>query len=131
MLRTRAIGTGQEAPARVDALAEPRDDAAAHDLLDPAVLDVGDEQPGRVRAEVDRGDARHLRGTAPRSPATSACASAAAAAITASSASEACSCASRRRQPLGARGERDACVSAVAAVDVTSSSAAEVRVEAT
>ena len=33
-LRTRAIGTGQQPAAGVDALAEPRDDAAAHDLLD-------------------------------------------------------------------------------------------------
>ena len=43
--------------ALVDALAEPRDREPAHDLGDPAVLDVGDEEPGRVRAEVDGSDA--------------------------------------------------------------------------
>ena len=57
---------GEQAPARVDAFAEPRDARAAQHLLDVAVLDVGDEQAGGVRAEVDRGDAHHLRGTAPR-----------------------------------------------------------------
>ena len=44
----------------VDALPEPGDRQAADDLLEAPVLDVGDEQPGRVRAEVDRRDAGHL-----------------------------------------------------------------------
>ena len=52
---------GEEAAARVDALAEPRDARLAVHLVDPAVLDVGDEQPRRVRPEVDR-DSNHLRG---------------------------------------------------------------------
>ena len=60
---------GQQPSARVDALAESRDPRAADDLLDPSVDDVGDEQPSRVRPEVDRGDARHFVGTMPRSAA--------------------------------------------------------------
>ena len=52
---------GEEAAARVDALAEPRDARLAVHLVDAAVVDVGDEQPRRVRAEVDRCDS-HLRG---------------------------------------------------------------------
>ena len=35
-------------------------------------VDVGDEQAGGVRPEVDRGDARHFRGTTPRIDASSA-----------------------------------------------------------
>ncbi len=57
-------------PRRVDALAEGCDDAAAGELVDNRPMcthgplltrDVGDEQPGGVRAEVDRRDARQLR----------------------------------------------------------------------
>src|SRR5205823_12163691 len=58
----------QETPPGIDAFAESGHDALPHDLVDATVLDVGDEQAGRVRAEVDRGDARHFRGTAPRTP---------------------------------------------------------------
>ena len=54
-------GEGEEAAARVDALAQPRDARLAMQLIDPAVGDVGDEQPRRVRAEVDGRDS-HLRG---------------------------------------------------------------------
>ena len=53
--------SGEEAAARVDAFAEARDARLAVHLVDAAVDDVGDEQPRRVRAEVDRGDS-HLRG---------------------------------------------------------------------
>ena len=60
-LRTRAIGRGRRrrrastpSPSRVI-----RDSRCSSST--PAVLDVGDEQPRRVRAEIDRGDA-HLRG---------------------------------------------------------------------
>ena len=56
----------QQPAARVDALAEARDDAAPHDLDDVVALDVRDEQARRVGAEVDGRDARHLRGTRPR-----------------------------------------------------------------
>ena len=52
---------GEEPLARVDAFAEPRDARLAVHLVDAAVDDVRDEQPRRVRAEVDRGDS-HLRG---------------------------------------------------------------------
>ena len=52
---------GEEAAARVDALAEARDPRLAVELLDPPVVDVGDEQARRVRPEVDRRD-DHLRG---------------------------------------------------------------------
>ena len=54
--------SGEEPAARVDALAEPRDPRLPVQLaVHPAVPDIGDEQPRRVRAEVDRGDP-HLRG---------------------------------------------------------------------
>ena len=48
---------GEELVALVDALAEPRDREPAHDLRDTTVLDVGDEQTGRVRSQVDGSDA--------------------------------------------------------------------------
>ncbi len=80
----------QEPAPRVDAFAEARDDAATNDLLDAPLDDVGDEQAGRVRAEVDRGDARHLRGTAPRTSSNESLTSAAAARRTARRASETC-----------------------------------------
>ena len=51
---------GEETTALVDALAEAGDREPADDLVERAVH-VGDEQPGRVRAEVDRRDP-HLRG---------------------------------------------------------------------
>ena len=51
---------GEEAAPLVDALAEPGDLEPADDLLERPVR-VGDEQPGRVRAEIDRCDP-HLRG---------------------------------------------------------------------
>ena len=47
---------GEEDAAPVDRLAEPRDHPPAHDLVQQAVLDVGDEQAGGVGAEVDGGD---------------------------------------------------------------------------
>ena len=51
---------GEEAAPLIDALAEPRDLEPADDLVERAVR-VGDEQPGRVRPEIDRRDP-HLRG---------------------------------------------------------------------
>src|SRR5207237_3352814 len=48
---------GEELAALVDALAEPRDPRLAVELLHEPVCDVGDEEPGRVGAEVDGGDA--------------------------------------------------------------------------
>ena len=51
---------GEEAAPLVDALAEPGDLEPADDLCQRPVR-VGDEQPGRVRPEVDRSDP-HLRG---------------------------------------------------------------------
>ena len=51
---------GEEAAPLVDALAEPGDLEPADDLVERPVR-VGDEQPGRVRPEVDRCDP-HLRG---------------------------------------------------------------------
>ena len=47
----------QELAPRVDALGEARDREPAIDLLDDAVLDVRDEQPGGVGAEIDDADA--------------------------------------------------------------------------
>src|SRR5207245_67620 len=58
----------EQAPARVDALAEPRDPQPADDLVHAAVLHVRDEKPRRVGAEVDRGDAGHFRGRNARTP---------------------------------------------------------------
>ena len=104
--RTRAIGNGEEAAARVDTLAEPGDARSAHELLDAAVFDVGDEQAGGVRAEVDRADARHLLGTAPRRRSRAALASAAAARSRASCASDVCRCSVGLREPLPLRVER-------------------------
>ena len=46
----------------VDAFAEPRDLGATHELAEPAVVDVGDEQARRVRALVDRCDAHYFFG---------------------------------------------------------------------
>src|SRR5581483_7860260 len=60
----------QQAAALVDALAEPRDAQPADDIVDPAVLDVGDEQARRVRADVYRADARHFVGRNARMPRT-------------------------------------------------------------
>ena len=51
---------GKEAAPLVDPLAEPGDLEPADDLVQRSVR-VGDEQPGRVRAEVDRRDP-HLLG---------------------------------------------------------------------
>ena len=53
-------GGGEEDPAPIDRLAHPGDRLATDDLLDEPVLDVGDEQAGRVRAEVDGGDSHAL-----------------------------------------------------------------------
>ncbi len=50
-------GDREEDAALVDVLAEASDGEPACDLLQPAVLDVRDEEPGRVRPEVDRCDA--------------------------------------------------------------------------
>ena len=47
---------GKEPTARVDALAEARDPRLAVQLVDPSVLDAPDEEPGRVRPEIYRGD---------------------------------------------------------------------------
>ena len=98
---------GEEAAARVDSFAEPGDARAPHDLGHAAVLDVGDEQAGGVRAEVDRGDARHLRGTRPRTRRASARGSAAAARITASSRATPAGASIARREALGPGGQRD------------------------
>ena len=85
---------GEEAAARVDALAEPRDPRLAVQLVERAVLDVGDEQPRRVRPEVERGDP-HLRGGRRRRARRCRVASSSAARRTASWASE-----TRRRPTL-------------------------------
>src|SRR5262249_61216020 len=58
---------GQEASPSVHALAEPCDRELPGDLLELVALDVRDEEPGRVRPEVDRCDARHLVGRKTRS----------------------------------------------------------------
>ena len=47
--------------ALVDALPEPRDREPADDFVDVAVFDVGDQQPRRVRAEIDRADPHRPR----------------------------------------------------------------------
>src|SRR5439155_16624480 len=80
---------GQQPSTRVDSLAEPRDRDAERHLLELFALDVGDEQPRRVRPEVDRRDSRHLRGTNAVTAATASRASWTAARSTASRASEA------------------------------------------
>ena len=51
----------EEAAPCVDAFAEPGDAGLAVHLVDAAVVDVRNEQPCGVRAEVDRRDS-HLRG---------------------------------------------------------------------
>jgi hypothetical protein len=53
-------GLRRQPTVRVDALAQAGDDGAAVELLDRGGrrVDVGDEQAGRVRPEVDDGDAR-------------------------------------------------------------------------
>ena len=56
---------GEEAVPLVDALAEARELEPARELVDARTFDVGDEQPRRVGAEIDGGDAGHLRGTTP------------------------------------------------------------------
>ena len=61
-------GSRKQDAAPVDRLAEPGDRLAAHDLVQQAVLDVGDEQAGGVRAEVDGGDSHapnRTRGSRP------------------------------------------------------------------
>src|SRR4029077_16483385 len=58
---------GEEAPARVNALAELRDARSAHQFLNAPVVDIGDEEARGVRAQVDRRNAHYLRGTARRS----------------------------------------------------------------
>ena len=75
---------GEQAPPLVDALAEQGELESARELVDTPSVDVGDEQPGRVRAEVDRRDADHLRGTTPVTQFTVARTSATAAVSTAS-----------------------------------------------
>src|SRR5438132_9319959 len=60
----------EQPPPSVDVLAQPGDSQAALDLADAAVVDVGHEQPRRVRTEVDRCDARHFEGMNDRTDAT-------------------------------------------------------------
>ena len=55
-------GKGEEAVTLVDAFAEPGDLGATHELAQPAVVDVGDEQARRVRALVDRCDPHYFLG---------------------------------------------------------------------
>ena len=50
---------GEEPPPLVDPLAEARDREPSRDLLEVLAVDVRDEEPGRVRPEVDRCDAGH------------------------------------------------------------------------
>ena len=52
---------GEEDPPLVHSLAEARDLEPAVELPDRAVVDVGHEEPRRVRAAVDGRDADHLR----------------------------------------------------------------------
>ena len=56
---------GEEAAARVDALAEPRDARLAMELARDAVLDIGDEKACRVRPLVDRRDSHRSTRTQP------------------------------------------------------------------
>ncbi len=60
-------GDGEEATPVIHSLAEPGDRQLADDLLEVAVLHVGDEKAGGVRPEIDRGDARHRAGRKTRS----------------------------------------------------------------
>jgi hypothetical protein len=55
----------QQPATTVDALPQARDREAPVDVVERPVLDVGHEQARGVRAEVDGGDAGHLRGTSP------------------------------------------------------------------
>src|SRR5205085_2505901 len=50
------LGLVRQAARAVDALAQPRDERAAVELGERAVAHVGDEQPRRVRPDVDDGD---------------------------------------------------------------------------
>jgi hypothetical protein len=52
-------GDGEEAAPLVDALTQACHARVALELADPSVLDVCDEEPGRVGAEIDRADAGH------------------------------------------------------------------------
>ena len=49
--------SGEQLVTLIDALPEARDRKAAHDLGHTPVLDIGDEQAGRVRTQIDGGDA--------------------------------------------------------------------------
>jgi hypothetical protein len=62
--------------ALVDAFPEASDGQPAGELAQVAVVDVGDEQPRRVRAEIDRRDAQRdpQPGRKTRSQRTRACA---------------------------------------------------------
>ena len=113
----------QEAPSRVDALAEARDDASPDELVDVAVGDVGDQEPRRVRAQIDGGDARHFFGITRRSPATVLRTSATAACRTRSWASEACSLAVAAVSRSVPSERASALVSVNSAVAVTTASA--------
>ena len=64
--------SGLETPTGIHVLAELRDRETTIDLAQRAAFEVGDEESGGVRPEVDDRDARHLRGTRPRAPLTSA-----------------------------------------------------------
>ena len=67
-------GHGEEAAPSVDSFAEPRDRELPDDLLELLAVDVRDEEPGRVRPEVDRCDARHRVGRNTRSQRVRRCA---------------------------------------------------------
>jgi hypothetical protein len=81
-----AIADGRESAALVDALAEACDREPARDLLELLAVDVRDEEPGRVRPEIDRRDARHRLGRNTRSHRVRRCAAS-------SEPSSTCSCA--------------------------------------
>src|SRR5205085_7262995 len=112
---------GKEAAAFVDAFAEPRDARAAQHLVDAAVLDVGDEQARGVRPEVDRPDARHLRGSSVRNESSEPRASVVAERTTASCASDSCSRSMAAVSRSLASLSETACRSASAAVCITAS----------
>ena len=69
----------EQAPTGVHPFAEPGHDAAADDLFDSSVFDVGHQKPSGIRAEVDRCDAGHFVGTTRRRRASAAVTSPAAA----------------------------------------------------
>ena len=50
---------GEEAPALVDALAEPRDARLPRDVRDSPIVDVRDEEPRGIGAEIDRRNTAH------------------------------------------------------------------------